>query len=253
MPARIVVSTGPSAGIRHWIEVPVLRIGSDASAHICLRSADVVGHAATLEFRNGDYRLHNKSDRTIAIDGNSVAIGTFLNWRNGQKLILSPTVELVLEVETDPRPSPRPKKQELVEPSQPTVQRQKGIPAPDAQETEEGAKSGNSAMVQLLVIVACIAGSGLLLLRGPSSPEPAAGPKFSELVDGLQHNKYLSPALLRRVQNAQAAYVRGAKEDARHRFQELRDDLIKEKVAWSNVDPKHDILKFVEYQLGRLD
>jgi len=69
MSAEIIVQSGISAGTRYWIERPVIRIGSDPQADVCLPSSRIAPHALTVEFRDGNYRVHAR-DRSASVQVN---------------------------------------------------------------------------------------------------------------------------------------------------------------------------------------
>ncbi|MGD9631829.1 MAG: FHA domain-containing protein [Pirellulales bacterium] len=259
MSATIRVDTGISAGSRFWVDRPVLRIGSDPQCDICLPSAELAPHALTLEFRDGNYRVYNRSASRVYVGSAIVESGTSAIWRDGETIQLPGELRVALEIDGDPRPATRP------EGSREDGLAAAGLPLAAAEASAEAAaaapaKSSSKSWMQLAVIGVCVlALVGLLTMKqGGGEKAAAAGrPTFNELVDDSQKKDATHQAIIRRLQYAQAAVVRyGTKGNkvARERFSKLRDDLVSHVDAVEG-DEKADverILSYVEYQLGRL-
>ena len=94
----------------------------------------------------------------------------------------------------------------------------------------------------------------MTLKNGGGEKAAAAGrPTFSQLVDEAAKKDATHQTIIRRLQFAQAAVVRGHKKLARERFSKLRDDLVSHLDAVTG-DAKTDVervLSYVEYQLSR--
>jgi hypothetical protein len=253
MPAKIRVESGISAGTNFWIDRPVLRIGSDPQCEICLPSADLASHALTLEFRDGTYRAYNRCSAPINIGRVAVQPGTNAAWNGDQTVQLPGDLRLVLEIDGDPRPSPRPEARSDDGFATDDAAPQRLEPAAAAEATT---KKSSSSMVQLAVIGLCILGmAAMLTMRGGADSAAAANrPSFESIVrDTLaEENDDVTRALLPRLQYAQAQLVRGNGQLARLHFQRLRDQLVRQREALSDDqrDGVERMLQYVEYQLG---
>ena len=73
----------------------------------------------------------------------------------------------------------------------------------------------------------CLVGAVLLLAADSSSTvDQPAGPTFETIVASALQSESTSPNLVRRLQYAQAALVRGNLEFSRQKFVEIRDDAL---------------------------
>src|SRR5690349_4034146 len=108
MPAKLVIVSGLSTGTELWVEEVVSRIGSDPHCQLCLADAGLAAHAATLEFRDGDYHLYNRAGQSVVLAGRELPPRGSGRWPAGQELRLTETLSVRLEVSGDPAPSARP-------------------------------------------------------------------------------------------------------------------------------------------------
>ena len=171
MPARVTIQSGISAGTTHWIERPVVRIGNDPKSDICLPSADVAAHALTLEFRDGQYRIYNRSRNDVFVGICVVAPGQAAAWFDTDILQLNKEIALVLDVDDDPTPMPVRRAggqidddgaydselEEADDDLAPMAANQSGV--------GETKSDGSKFLVQLAVTVLCFAGCVGLLVR----------------------------------------------------------------------------------------
>jgi hypothetical protein len=255
MPAKICVESGISAGTRFWIDRPVLRIGSDPQCEICLPSADLAPHALTLEFRDGTYRAYNRCSAPVNIGRAAVQPGTNAAWNSDQTVRLPGDLRLVLEIDGDPRPSPRPEARSEDD----------GFAADDAAPkllepmaaADATKKKSSGTMVQLAVIGLCVLGmAAMLTMRGGADTASAANrPSFASIVRATlaEEDDDVTRALLPRLQYAQAALVRGNGQLARRQFLRLRDQLVRQREALPDAEREgvERMLQYVEYQLSR--
>jgi hypothetical protein len=258
MSAIIRVETGISAGTTYWIDRPVLRIGSDPNCEICLPTADVAPHALTLEYRDGKYRAYNRSPEPIRIGAAMVQQGATGVWGGDQAVQLPGDLRLVLQVDGDPRPSPRVDSR----PDDGFALQDGDLLAPGGPKAagEATAKKSSSTMVQLAIIGACILGmAAFLSMRGSGGGSAKSNEQlvsFDQIVaTSLQADKDdAARALLPRLQFAQAALVRGHQELARIRFLKLRDLLIRQNESLSDEQRAslQPMKRYVEYRLGEL-
>jgi hypothetical protein len=257
MPASVRVESGISAGTKYWIDRAVLRIGSDPQCDICLPSAELAPHALTLEFRDGNYRAYNRSASPVSVGPSLVQPGASAIWRADETIQLAGNVRVALEIDGDPRPTPRPESREDDGFGDETATLPMGAAAADAATAEAAAKKSKSSLIQMAIIGVCVlAMAGLLMMKNGGGKETAAAdrPTFNELVLASLTKDEAHRAIIRRLQYAQAAIVRGNIKLAHQRFAKLRDQLVSHVDSLSG-DAKKDaeqVLSYVEYRLGQL-
>src|SRR5262245_25329713 len=234
MSATIRIESGISAGTSYWIDRPVLRIGSDPQCEICLPSADLAPHALTLEFRGGAYRVYNRGTSALSVGRAVVQPGAGGAWDEGATANLPGDLRLVLEVDGDPRPSPRQETR--------TDDGFASDAAADSAEARQAAgapttKKSSKTAVQLAIIGLCLlAGAGFLFMpRGEEAPV-VNRPTFDTIVtSGLKKDDNVR-ALVQQLQYAQAALVRGHNELAGILFLRLRDQLVRQQNSLPEAD-----------------
>jgi len=99
---------GVSAGASSWLEEPVLRIGSHADVDLCIPSAELEAHVATVEYGDGSYVVYNRARTSIRVHGNDVVPGGSAVWSHNAELELGDDTVLQLVLTGDGAPSPRP-------------------------------------------------------------------------------------------------------------------------------------------------
>jgi len=225
MSAKLVIAAGPSAGTEFWIEDEVLRIGGDASCAVCLTAPGVPAHAATLEFRDGGYIVHNRQAQALLLDGKTLPQNSFASWPANGNLQLTRELVLALVVEGDPAPSKRPARR-LVLPEADELSAVPGEPLP--------AKSGSTTVMQLLVIVVLFGLAGMLFVIDRKKNAPSADRdvpvEFAALVqdlsaapvDGSSGNAAMRSVL----QEARVAELRGHKDQARLKYTRVTEMLL---------------------------
>lgn len=225
MSAKLVVADGPSAGTEYWIEDEVLRIGADANCAVCLTAPGVPAHAATLEFRDGGYILHNRNAQALLLDGKTLPQNASAAWLANASLQLTRELVLTLVVEGDPAPSKRPaRKLVLPEADAPSVAPDEPLPG----------KSGGKTALQLAAIVVLFGFAGMLFLTDPKKNAPAADRdvpvEFAALVQDLSAapaDGSTGNAALRSVlQEARVAELRGHKDQARLKYTRVTEMLL---------------------------
>lgn len=261
MPAKITVQSGISAGTTHWIERPVIRIGSDPQSDVCLPSADVAAHALTLEYRDGQYRVYNRCRSNVFVGMRSVETGKAVTWADTDLLQLNDDIELVLDVEEDP--TPRPMRPDDVyeneeEDNFPGEVTDRSTLSQVAIKSDSAKEDSSKFLIQLAVTILCFAGCAGLLAREALKAEDAGGfvkpPIFTEVVRDANSSN-TSPELVQRLQFAESAAIRGNEKSARERYSSLRDDLLQLRNTFlsESRNPELAILDFVEYRLGQLE
>lgn len=252
MPASIRVDSGISVGARHWIDRPVLRIGSDPQCDICLPSPGLASHTLTLEFRDGAYRIYNRDSTTITVGDTTVKPGAAASWHHHATVVLPGDLRLVLEVDGDPRPAlpPDSSSQDVATDDMSGT----GVDAMTA--TGAGKASKKSSTTQLAIISVCmVAIAGLLMTQGGDRKVSPDRPTFEAIVQTSLDSNDATRDVVRRLQYAQAALVRGHRRLARERFLKLRDELVNANRPGSaeSKASMDDILSYVEYQLSQLE
>lgn len=260
MSAQIRVVTGVSAGAVYWLEKRVLRIGGDPQAEVPLPSSNLAPFAATMEFREGAWRVYNRGAEAILLMGGSLPPGAARAWDGSGTLELSDGTRLALELDGDPAPCIRPAitRDPREQPgSAPDGSAERGFDWDEgALETKTARPSSSQSVMQLAVTALCVIGCVLLLMwNNSTTPSDAAAPTFSQIVDEALASKETSRSLIQRLQYAQAALVQGDPTTAKEWFGRLRDDLLREEDRITRekrtVEPR--ILLYVEQRLGELD
>jgi hypothetical protein len=255
MSANIRIESGIAAGTNYWIDRPVLRIGSDPTCEICLPTAELPPHALTLEFRNGVYKAYNRSSSPLTLGSAAIQPGAAGAWDDGDMLILPGDQRLVLAIDGDPRPCPRPERQ-----ANDGFADETSAPAGDesAAAAEVATKAKSKNLMQMATIALCVVGGGGLLLlnnSGGLSPAPAADrPTFDSIVNDSLKKDATIRALVQKMQYAQSFVVRGNTDAAKEYFGQLRDQLLHEadSLPAADRDDAKVIREYVIDQLGQL-
>jgi len=288
MPARIVVQSGVATGATYWIENSVTRIGSDAQADISLPSLELEPHVATIEYRHGRYRVHNRSPKPLFVGGQTLEPQQFLFWHEADLLELPDGTQLAMECDSDGAPSPT--TNSTYSPSrEPTAAGQYDELRQHSDYDTEHAESGSSEttsgrnaprepatmhaspngehvekkLLPWLVIAGCIVGSALLLLRTQRKADSTPGqavPAFEVVVRAAREEaSQVSTTLLSQLQYAEAALVAGNKKSATERYGRLRYQLLEfreqEAATTQQVTltvAQQQVATLIEDRLGRL-
>jgi len=251
MSATIRIESGISAGTSYWIDRPVLRIGSDPQCEICLPSAELSPHTLTLEFRGGAYRVYNRGTSAVSIGRAVVQPGGAAAWEEGDTAQLPGGLRLVLEVDGDPRPSPR-QETRVDDPyaSDATAESAEARQTTGAPTTKKSSKT----TMQLAIIGICIlAGAAFLFMpRGEETPV-VNRPTFKSIVEsGLKKDDNVR-ALVQQLQYAEAAIVRGHPQLAGILYLRLRDQLLHQQQSLPAADREDArvMLDYVQFRLSQ--
>lgn len=221
-------------GAIHWIERNVVRIGSEPSSDMVIPSPAVDAHALTVEFRQTEYRVYNRSATQVIIGGRLLESGQFMPWVDSDLLQMQSDVTLALELDSDPRPSPAPIVDafEQLKVGLPSVNEDSGIQptqftqAASVLAADSQAGLGKTAL-QWVVTGLCVLGCVLLLVRKqyPGNSEARiAAPRFESVVRAAMETEDQAVGrLIDQLQLAEAAFVRKQTLIARDRFRELHD------------------------------
>lgn len=253
MSASIRIESGIAAGTSYWIDRPVLRVGSDPQCEICLPTAELAPHALTIEFRNGAYRAYNRSTIPISVGRTVVQPGAAGEWNADNFLTLPGDVKLVLSVDGDPRPAPRP--DVVAEDNYAEVEPRAATVGPVTSATTKGR---SKSLIQMAVIAFCLLGMGGLLLisrSGGFDPQPVKNrPSFDAIVRSSLKKDEAIRSLVQKLQFSQSFIIRGHNEYAKYCFSDLRDQLVRQMDSLPEADRKDAevIRDYVELQLGQL-
>jgi hypothetical protein len=277
MSAKILVQSGIAAGTSHWIERNVVRVGSDPGMDLTVPCDVLDKHALTLEYRDGVYRVHNRCTVQVYLGGRTVSPGHSDQWHDTDLLELPGLIQLALEVDGDPAPAPPP----LFSPalvsasldndgpdeSVPASSQSQPSDAPDRANASgapvgQPTPSSSSTMLQVGVIVVCVLGCVLLLARDRmrrSADSAVSVPRFDVIVDqAREKSDSTTQSLLRHVQYAESAMIRGNTKAARQRYASVRSMLLANPdpaiiESQSTPDPlQQQMMQWVEYRLGQL-
>src|SRR4051812_40872103 len=108
MPAKLVIASGPGQGSEFYIQDLVVRIGSGHQCEWQLADPRLAGHAATLEFRDGGYKLYNRSMDPVRVADQTLRLREWASWQAGDEADFGHGVVLRLEVDGDPAPAKAP-------------------------------------------------------------------------------------------------------------------------------------------------
>ncbi len=238
MGARIMIQSGISAGTIHWIERPVIRLGSAPSADVTVPSAALEPHALTIEYRQGAYRVYNRGTQQIFLGGQVLMPSQSGNWLDTDILELPDGVSLALDVDDDPAPSPAPAlplgTMSTMEPLHATGNSATGTERPSAQveAAQAATESGRASRTtfQLTITAVCLMGCAVLIareqLRQPAEPARRR-PKFDTVIRStLAPGSSVPRQVIADLQYAELAFVRDDRSAARTRYRRLYDTLL---------------------------
>ena len=215
-----------------------------------------------------------------------MAPGQSDQWDDTDLLELPGLIQLAMEVDGDPAPAAAPLISQVhasvaVAEDAGTVDANAATPSagqavsPGSQSRQgstrpsrDSSASASSTMLQVGVIVVCVLGCVLLLARDRMRRSTDSGgsvPKFEAIVDqALDQADPATQSLLRHVQYAESAMIRGNKKAARQRYASVRSTLLASRNRAANdsstrPDPQpssdplqQQMMQWVEYRLGQL-
>jgi hypothetical protein len=252
MSARITIQSGIAAGTSHRIEGRVARIGSDPKSDVCLPTADVPGHALTLEFRGDGCLVYNRCQQNIYIGAQVVEPDDAVEWPETDILQLGPNIELLLDFEDSDTPCLDSADEYEIDPEE-TIS---AAPDSDPSERKQGKASSTSTKtaLQVGITILCLAGCALLLIRDQNRKStPVSGPGFSEIISTAIATPGISSELIQRLQHAEAQRVRGRLDTAEEEYQSIRDDLVAEldEPCSASGELNSEILRFIQTRLAK--
>ena len=252
MSAFITIQSGIAAGTSHRIENRVARVGSDPQSDVCLPTAEIPGHALTLEFDENGCRVYNRCRNNVQIGEQMVEPDQAAAWPETDVLQLGEDIELLLDFE-DPE-AQNANANFYTEFDDETDVAENHSAAKEQEQAENKSSSSAKTMMQLAITLLCVVGCALLLLRDQNrNSGPESGPGFSEIVTSAVENADVSSELIRRIQHAETQRIRGRREIAREQYQSIRDDIIAARVNrhsdGASASPVAQILRFIQTRL----
>lgn len=253
MTARICIHSGIASGTTFWIERPVVRIGSEPSSDLCIPSSEVSPHALTVEYREGQYRIHNRSQSDLYVGGRVIEPHASRQWRESDLLELAGGVQLALELDDDGAPAPKSlhtlydsepnDAQQVADAAATELSQSQHKVTRDASQGEHAAltqqKAKRGILGPILVTCLCVTGCVLLLLRehNKSHSDGTAGKlDFASVIHLAQApSSDVTDAVLHHLQWAEAAVLRGDRETARRRYRNARGILLADSPKFATV------------------
>ncbi len=166
MPAIIRIHSGAIGTNDYWVDCPVIKIGSHPNCDVVLSSPSILPHAFTIEFRNAQYFVLNKTQAALQVGGRDVPPNSKDVWRHGEHLDVGGVAKLELHLDKkDPSPKPKP----ILAPSIP-IPVEVAKPSSD-EPPSENAKTTSSGLstkerIQMGVTAICCLGCiGLVVLK----------------------------------------------------------------------------------------
>lgn len=212
MAARLQISGGQAHGTEHWIEEDVLRIGSSPASDFVVPEA--ASHGVTLQFRQNQYWIYNRSSESVYLNGRPVTGERPTTWKEDQVLELTGDVSLQLRVDQQPAPSAAPSEWMPVD-------------EPPEVAEDEVVEEQKTSLTQLLVIGACGVVIALMLMDIAVSPEKASiQQKFEGIVQTLAQVDSATPWVRVVLQEARYYERRGDFKLAMERYGHIRDTLL---------------------------
>lgn len=272
MPARINIISGVSVGKTFWVEQPVLRIGGRPDVDLCVPSAELAEHVATVEYQDGDYVVYNRSTTSIRVSGTEIAPGRSAVWSRNGELELGDHTVLQLELTGDGSPSVRPVERNLEVDYGLDKEVEAAADEGQAETVAESKASSGSllkTMGQLAVILFCFSAVGAIVYSEFLGPDEPAGPSGTLLdinsvlvnlskaakqasADGNQAQREQLENWLRRLQGAEMSRLRGDTAESRRLYESLRSELLRRQ-AWlgkSRTSAEEDLLSYVLFRLS---
>jgi hypothetical protein len=243
MPARLIAlhpARGASQAVAGecWIESDVTRIGSAPDNE--LQIGGVEPQLATVRYRDGHYEVYRRSDRPLVLGGRPLPLNTPVAWPPGLILGIADSVSLVLTVEANPAPTPRP----LI------------ILADELAGREQTRRAGWNRRVRQLLVALPLMSLAFVLGRGQAAPlRPST--EFSAIQKKLDVPDPQRPRLAlwrERLQEARLQELQKRAGVAYQTHEKLRDKLLEVRYLANPPLSKteQEVLAYVHQELDRL-
>ncbi|NND98963.1 MAG: hypothetical protein HKN47_16725 [Pirellulaceae bacterium] len=259
MSARICFLVNGASNKDVWIEKPVIRIGSHPDNDICIPSPDLAEHALTLEYRQGNYNIYNRTDGVLDVGAQSIASGAAGLWSDQGELRLQDGTVLRLELFDNGAPAPRPKTIDVSDTFQNADTEGGHSPQVEtAEKTDDGSRA--QTILQLAVIAGCFLVTAVIVVSqfvdfgsGDKSQSVDVRKLSTDLASAAAESNTDSLVVLQRLlQDAEFARLRGDQESAIESYALLRSILQKRKDTSKELAPvEDDLLKYVLARLAR--
>jgi hypothetical protein len=241
MPAKLIVIAGEPSGTEFDIQDEVLRIGSGTQCEF--RLSELAPHAATLEYRDGTYFLHNRSDAMIALGRDRLGLRDSAAWSPGMEANLGHGLTLRLDVEGDPAPA---------KPARPTytIEYDAEEPVEDGQAAAKKPAGSSKKTLQIAIIVVAVPLCIWMLLSDNEPPKADPAEKrvsFTEVIDKLADSpvdkERGSQSIRAALQRARSAELHGDRKAARQAYGFVRDTLVIHRKPDGNFrDPEDEMV-----------
>ncbi len=279
MGARILIQSGVGAGTCHPINRNVLRIGNGPDMDLTLPYEELASHTLTLEYREGGYTVHNRTNAAINLGGRTLHPKAADRWFDTDLLTLPGEIQLAIEFDEDPSPATKPSVHASTrhsstdsppsEVGSPRVSQVRPTisSGPSVIDSKSSPVKSSSTWMQIVVIALCVAAVGILLTRDRMMRHRGVGgqlPSFDQLVEKARQHESVGDTpsqgpLLQQLQFAEAAMVRGNASAARQRYSHVRAKLLPRAsgIAPDADDPAkaslhEEMFRWVEWRLSQL-
>ena len=241
---------GPQRGQEYLISKSVSRIGSHPNSDIFVESHQVDAHVATLEYSNGQCKVHNRSENQLQFSHAILAPGQSADWVLGETLQLQDGTLLGLVEHSG-------------NVSQGNQYNEETWDEDDSEDVEineaESSTSNTSNLVQLFVIGVCLVAIIGIVYSQFIATEPAfektSVPKLSTLLNELENQKEQPnfDSLRQSIVAAELMYSRGQNEAARNAYKEIHQQLsrLKSENADQFSELESDLLIYAESKLAK--
>jgi hypothetical protein len=196
-----------------------VRIGGDPGCHVHVPG--LAAQVATLRYSDKSWRVINRSDGPLELEGRPLEAGGQAPWKSGQRLKLAPRVVLALRLDPDPAP----KRPAVVAPSavleepEPEPPPPEDPDAPPPEPAPPPKKPAKSNLMPSIVIALCVVGGAWVMLD-EGGPDAETGAKQRAEFEDLL--KQLNERVVKEPQNRFYATLLDTLQSAR--INERRDD-----------------------------
>jgi hypothetical protein len=223
----------------HIIADDVIRIGGDANCEICVPALSA--HLLTLRFDGGRYTIFNRSGRELRLEASALESNGSMVWQHGEDLFLEENLVLTLLIDGNPSPVRSSASAPATSTANLEVDEPDVVATPvDDQSDGVPQRPQSQTLVQIMVIVVCLLGFGLLMLvdqsgQGSAQPRDEATVKreFAETITEIRAAIESNPSLAGDLESIRIAFQdarihelrQGQEEKALKLYRKLLQDL----------------------------